>query len=146
MSNLTTPRSEPASPLAGVIDRATAQATARKILETALSSTQVNAKYFANYAAPLLTALLLAASRGGHPFSQVCLWADECQHAGNTVPATLAGLLTGPDADPSDQLAYTQFNATYVRLRDGGAGESSAVWGVLEIALGLYVPGQSLDT
>ena len=144
MSNLTTPRSEPASPLAGVIDRATAEAAARKILETALSSDRE--AYFALAGVRLLTALLLAASRGGHPFSQVCLWADECQHAGNTVPATLAGLLTGPDADPSDQLAYTQFNATYVRLRDGGAGESSAVWGVLEIALGLYVPGQSLDT
>jgi hypothetical protein len=128
--------------LAGVIDRATAQATARKILETALSSDRE--AYFALAGVRLLTGLLLAASRGGHPFAQVCLWADECQHAGNTVPATLAGLLTGPDADPADQLAYTQFNATYVRLRDGGDGERSAVWGVLESSLGLDLPGQSL--
>jgi len=121
-------------PLEVVTDRATAQRLAEGLLTTELNSTTPNAAYFAKHAVRILTAFLLAAHRAGLPLSQTADWSDEIQHD-PTVATQLAKILAGATADREDKAAYEKFNATYMRLRNGGDGERSAVWGTVAGAL-----------
>ena len=121
-------------PLEVVTDRATAQRLAEGLLTTELNSNTPNAAYFAKHAVRILTAFLLAAHRAGLPLSQTADWSDEIQHD-PTVATQLATILAGPNGDREDKAAYEKFNATFMRLRNGGDGERSAVWGTVAGAL-----------
>jgi len=124
-------------PLSSVSSRKSAKKLASGLLAVESQSTAAHAAYFAGVATKLMTALLLAAARGGVPLQQVSDWANEVQNEDSTVPSTLARLLAGPDADPEDKAAYKEFMGERKRV-NGAEGERSAVWGTFKSALASF--------
>jgi len=125
-------------PLATAGSRERAETLALALLATERASKALNAAYFAGVAAKLMTAMLLAAVRGGLPIQQVSDWANEAQDAGSKVLSALAKLLDGTDADPEDKAAYAEFVGERRRV-NGADGERSAVWGTLKSALAPFL-------